>query len=261
MKLQVLVATMHQTDHSLLDRMNIQTDAVVVNQCDRNEIEKFEYNGNSIKWLSLDERGVGLSRNTALMRADDDIVLFADDDVFYNDGYSSTITDAFLRYPKADVIVFNLLPPEGPRKLKPVKEGARVNYLNCMRYGTVHFAARLPLLRKENISFSLLFGGGAVYSSGEDTVFITDCLKRRLKIYTCADYIGGMITRESSWFKGYNEKYLFDRGACFRAVSKVFAKPLCLQLLLRHNQMWKSNGIGFIGAYKLMCDGIREMSH
>lgn len=30
MTIQVLVATMYQTDHSLLERMNIQTDVVVV---------------------------------------------------------------------------------------------------------------------------------------------------------------------------------------------------------------------------------------
>ena len=29
MSLQVIVATMHQTDHSLLDRMNIQSDAII----------------------------------------------------------------------------------------------------------------------------------------------------------------------------------------------------------------------------------------
>ena len=78
MRVQVLVATMHQTDYSLLEKMNIQTDAIVVNQCDENKIEEFEYNGHKIKWLSLKERGVGLSRNTALMRADADILLFAD---------------------------------------------------------------------------------------------------------------------------------------------------------------------------------------
>ena len=87
MTLQVLVATMHQKDHSLLERMNIQCDAIVINQCDRDEIERFQFRGHDILWMSLKERGVGLSRNTALMRATADILLFADDDVVYNDGW------------------------------------------------------------------------------------------------------------------------------------------------------------------------------
>ena len=34
MKLQVLVSCMHQQDYSLLEKMNIQTDAIIINQCD-----------------------------------------------------------------------------------------------------------------------------------------------------------------------------------------------------------------------------------
>ena len=41
----------------------------------------------TIKIYSFDERGVGLSRNSALMRADADIIVFADSDVIYNDDY------------------------------------------------------------------------------------------------------------------------------------------------------------------------------
>ena len=52
MRVQVLVSTMHQTDHSLLEKMNIQTDAIIVNQCDENKIEEFKYNGHTIKWFS-----------------------------------------------------------------------------------------------------------------------------------------------------------------------------------------------------------------
>ena len=65
---------MHQSDHALCRRMNLHSDAIIVNQCGRNEIEQFRYGGHDIRMLSLCERGVGLSRNTALMRADADIL-------------------------------------------------------------------------------------------------------------------------------------------------------------------------------------------
>ena len=42
MSVEVLVAAIHQKDHSLLEKMNIQSDVIVGNQCDRNEIESFE---------------------------------------------------------------------------------------------------------------------------------------------------------------------------------------------------------------------------
>jgi len=108
LNLQVLVATMHQNDHSLLEKMNIQSDAIIGNQCNRNEIEEFNYNGNTIKYLSFPERGVGLNRNNALMRATADICLFADDDVRYVDNYKDIIIEAFEQNPKADMIVLAL---------------------------------------------------------------------------------------------------------------------------------------------------------
>ncbi|NMA73352.1 MAG: hypothetical protein GX963_04170 [Bacteroidales bacterium] len=66
MTIEVLIATMDQEDHSLLEKMNIQSNAIVGNQCGRNEVEEIEYEGHKIKFLSFNERGVGLNRNNAL---------------------------------------------------------------------------------------------------------------------------------------------------------------------------------------------------
>ena len=83
MQIQVLVAAMNQKmqDYSLLDKMNIHSDVIVGNQCNYNSIEAFEYNGYRAIYLNFKERGVGLNRNNALMRATGDICLFADDDI------------------------------------------------------------------------------------------------------------------------------------------------------------------------------------
>lgn len=35
MDLQVLVSTMHQKDYSIIEKMNINSDAIIINQCDR----------------------------------------------------------------------------------------------------------------------------------------------------------------------------------------------------------------------------------
>ena len=77
MRIEVLVAAMHQTDHALLEKMNIQSDVIVGNQCDRNAVEEFEWNGHRVRYLHFAERGVGLNRNNSLMRAAGDICLFA----------------------------------------------------------------------------------------------------------------------------------------------------------------------------------------
>ena len=53
MTLQLLISTMHQVNFTLLDKMRVASDAVVINQCDRESRETIEYNGYSILWIKF----------------------------------------------------------------------------------------------------------------------------------------------------------------------------------------------------------------
>lgn len=125
---QVLVAAMNQTDHSLLDKMNIDSDVIVGNQCTFNSIENFMYKSHNAVYLNFNERGVGLNRNNSLIRATGDICLFADDDMRYVDNYVEKIEVAFDENPDADVIVFNLIEKKPTRYI--IKKEHRVTWLN-----------------------------------------------------------------------------------------------------------------------------------
>lgn len=256
MRLQVLISTMHQTDHSLLDKMNIQSDAIVINQCDRNEIEEFEYKGHHIQWMSLKERGVGLSRNTALMRADADIVLFADDDVIYDDGYEKKVIDNFKKYEKKDLLIFRIESMNKERPTKKEKKDHNLSWFNSMRYGAVRIAIRTAAIRKANVFYSLLFGGGAKYQSGEDTLFIQQCLRKGLKAASVQEVLGVVEQQESTWFKGCNEKYFYDKGVLLSACSGVWAKPLLLLLIIKNKN--ETNEVGLTKAIKCSFNGVKD---
>lgn len=235
--IQVLVATMHQTDHSLPEKMNIQTDAIIGNQCDRNSIEEFEFQGHQIKFLNFSERGVGLNRNNALMRANAEICLFADDDLVYFDDYVDTIQSGFLLHPDADVLIFNIKEKNPTRYI--ISKDHRVFWHNYMRYGAVRIAVRLKSIKENAVYFNQCFGGGTEHGSGEDTLFLTECLRRRLKIYAVPKYIASLTDeRDSTWFTGYDEKYFRDKGALYRAISRKWWKLLCIQDVLRHRKKY-----------------------
>ena len=251
MRVQVLIATMHQTDHSLLEKMNIQSDAIVGNQCDRNEIEDFEWNGHRIKYLSFAERGVGLNRNNALMRADGDICLFADDDMVYVDGYSDMIVNAFEQNPKADVIVFNLIEKDSQRK--QIGKASKVGYLNYLRYGTARVAFRLKSVKDQGIYFNQCFGGGTEHAHGEDNLFLTACLNKGLKIYAVPMSVAELKDdRPSSWNTGYDDKYIIDQGILYKTISRRWWRLLCLQDAVRRRGSYKRS---IISTYKLMVKG------
>lgn len=256
-RIEVLVSTMHQTDHHLIEKMNIQSDAIIINQCDRNKFEEFEYKGCSIRFLSFAERGIGLSRNNALMRATADIILFADDDVVYVKNYNQIIIEAFKNNPKADMIVFNVPSSNPDRPEYTIREDIRVKWFNCLRYGTFRIAVRVDKLKSKNIYFSLLFGGGARYSAGEDSLFISEFIKSGLKIYANPAVIGHVSHEDSTWFKGFTDKYFIDKGVFFYRLSKGWAKLLCLQFAIRHYRMYQ-NEKTIRESLKLMIKGTRE---
>lgn len=243
MKLQVLVSTMHQTDHSLLEKMNIRSDAIVINQCDRDCIERFTFRGYDILWMSLNERGVGLSRNNALMRASGDILLFADDDVVYTDDYVEKIAGCFENNPKSDLIVFNLQSQNPNRPEAIVEKEYKLHWYNSLKFGAFRIAIRKDAIREANVFYSLLFGGGAKYQSGEDNLFIVQCLKKGVSGLASKEIIGTVQQEESTWFKGFDEKYFFDKGVLMKQCFGPWAKLLLIALLAKNGRQTQELGL------------------
>lgn len=218
MRLQVIVSTMNQTDYSLLDKMNIQSDAVVINQCDKNEVADFDYKGHKIKWISMTERGVGLSRNTGILHSDADILLFADDDISYCEGYSEGVKNAFEKNGDADVVCFNINLINSTKNTgghRNNTENKKLKVFNSMRYGACLIAVRRKAILRERITFSLLFGGGAEFMSGEDSIFIKDCHDHGLNLYSDTFCLGDVEDSVSTWFKGINDDFFIHRGIVY----------------------------------------------
>ncbi len=257
MRLQVLIATQGQSGHRLLDQMQIRSDAIIGNQCGRYEVETFSFHGYDVQVYSCRERGVGLNRNHIWMRANADICLFADDDVRYDDHYAEKILTGFSKHPEADVLLFNFHCKNKTREEYIIPKWKRVRWYNSLRYGTYRIAVRTERVRRANIAFSLLFGGGARYGSGEDCIFLHDCLRHGLKIYACPIFLGEVSHQDSTWFHGYTQKFFHDKGALFAHLFPRLAKPFCLVFLIRHPS-FRTDGLPFWKAYYAMKGGIQE---
>lgn len=257
LRVELLVAAMNQEDASLLERMHIQSDAIVVNQGRPFQWREFWKASHRIRLLCCEELGVGLSRNTALMRATGDICLFADDDLVYRDGYAEKLAGAFGALPDADVLVFNIHSMGARKRRYQIQKTKRVHWFNFARYGAARMAVRRSSIFRQHISFSLLFGGGAQYGSGEDTLFLHDCLRAGLKIYAVPISLADVDDSTSSWFRGYDEKFLMDRGALHQAMYARMAFIQSLVYLLRHKNVWQESG-GFLRALQSMKKGMRD---
>lgn len=253
--LQVLVSTMYQKDFSLLETMNIRSDAVIVNQCEKDSVLEFEFRGHTIKWINSTERGIGKSRNMAIFYSTNDILLFSDDDVVFEDNAPEVITDFFSNETKYNLATFNFesLNPKRPEKI--TKRNHTLFFWNCLGYGAFRIAVDREHLLKNNVFFSLLFGGGAIYQAGEDNLFITQCLRRGMKGVASNKKLGTVAQKNSTWFKGYNSEYYFDRGALFAAMYGRISYVVLLLFECKHFSK------SFFSSYSMGVKGIRSYRH
>lgn len=255
-KVQVLVATMHQKDFSKVSEMKIASDVFFANQADKTGYETKAYGGFSAAMLTTETRGVGINRNFALQYSSGDILLIADDDMVYSDGYADTVRNAFAVQPDADAIIFNIETVGAKVQRRMNSKSSRVHMFNALNYGAARIAVRRSSLIRERITFSTCFGGGTSFSAGEDSLFICDMLKRGFKIYTSPEVIATVDQSTSTWFSGYNQKYIYDKGAFYGAAFGIMALPMCLQDLIRHKKIYKDAELSLFQALSLMKKGI-----
>lgn len=255
-KLQHLISSLNQDVVEMCQKMNLECGAVVVNQCEENREEEFEVNSHCVHVKHMNERGVGNSRNATMSMATAELVLFSDEDIRYETGYANRISKEFSKHPEADIILFNVR-VDADRRTYENTDFHKIDWHNYGRYPAYSICAKNEALKKCSVKFSTLFGGGAPYSNGEDSLFLHDCLKAGLKIYSSPVWIGEEEKRPSTWFFGYNEKFFYDRGVLYPFLYGPLAVVFGLRFLLRN----KGDMYGTISRFKafvLLCKGISK---
>lgn len=210
---EILCVTMNQNDFSKTAEMNIHSNVVFANQCDCTVYEETAFDGHTAKMISTNTRGVGINRNLALMYASADICLFADDDIVYRDNMEELVLSEFAVHPDADIFIFHLDTDDPIRKQISYRKTKKCGPLSRMPWGCVRIAFRLDSIKKTNLWFTTLFGGGCIFPSGEDSIWLAEAKRKGLTFYVSSHTIGTVSFDASSWFTGYDEKYFYGKGA------------------------------------------------
>lgn len=213
MDIQLLIATMGKDNIDEIDliKQNISSNAnnLIINQCNYEKKEE----KNNIKMISVKELGISKSRNRALENATGDICIICDDDVVYEDNLLEIIREQFELNKDVDIITFKIKTPEGEDFKNYRTQEFYHNKRTILKTASIEIAFRLDSINKNSIMFDELFGLGAKYVSGEENIFLMDCLKKGLKIKYVPIVIG-THPKESS---GYvlDEKGIYSKGGLF----------------------------------------------
>lgn len=220
---QILCVTMHQKDFSKIAEMNIHSDVIFANQSDHTLYQETVYDGkHKARMITTTTRGVGKNRNIALSYADADYCLFADDDVRYCDDMEQIVLSEFQNYPNADIFVFHFDSDDPVRKQKKYDMTRRHRMTERMPWGSCRIAIKYSAIQKANLWFTTLFGGGCMFPSGEDSLWLSEAKKAGLRFYVSDKTIGTVSYATSSWFTGYDEKMFFGKGAFYAAAHPSF---------------------------------------
>ncbi len=263
MHIETLVSTMNKKNKEdiikMLEKMNIQTDAIVINQNSNKEnIIKTEMSDRKIKIINKKNKGLSKSRNELLEVCDGDIGIIADDDLRYLNQYESIIKEAYNRNKDADVICFKVYKGEKPLKRYSEKKN-KVGFFRSLQKSSVEITYKIESIKKNSIKFDENFGSGSEkYISGEENIFLADCLRKKLKIIYEPVFIARLNDKkDSSWFKGYNEQYFKTKGAAFYRINPKISLMLIIIFATRKKYMYKKE-ISFFKAIKFMYNGRKE---
>lgn len=257
MKIEFLISTMNREDDRFLKDI-FQKESpnmppyVVVNQCiiDINNDEK----NNSKTFFSVKEKGLSKSRNFALSKAKNDILVIADDDIIYEKDVENIILNSFENNPEADIITFQIKKSETELYKDYSTTSYWHNMLSLMRTSSIEIALRRKSIEDKKLKFDENFGLGTEYSTGEEIIFLTDALRKGLKIL----YLPIPIVIHPDDTSGMNldDKNLVQaKGALFY---RMFKWKAYLILIIFSLKKRKYSRFGLLGFLRNMIIGLKK---
>lgn len=215
MTFNLLISCMHQEDASIIERSNVQSDVVIVNQCNIDSVEEFDFTTKTgkvchAKYICTTERGLSRSRNMAIRNAWGDICQVCDDDERIQDDNERVILDVYEKNPDAGLIAFSLIRKDSG-KAYPTKPG-KLKFIQILKTSSQQITFNRNKVISKGISFDEKMGSGTGNGAGEENKFILDCKRKGLILLYDPGVIATVNPGESQWFHGYDERYFENLG-------------------------------------------------
>lgn len=227
MRLETLISCMHQDDGSIVQTSNVKSDAIIINQCNKNDTYQQEIisdNGKQqISIICTTERGLSRSRNMAIAHATADICLIADDDELFKDDAAENILKAYEEHPEADLITFKVEGSVSSHK-RYAQSTNKISYLKALHISSVQITFRRQRIIEKKLCFDPEMGSGSGHGCGEETKFLYDCLHKGLRIIHVPVTIASLVEgSDSQWFTGRTPRFFINRGW---ATARYLGRPL-----------------------------------
>lgn len=255
-----LISCMFQ-DKDIIHRSNVQTDVVVVNQCDENSVEEFVFTNKKgkecrAKFICTTERGLSRSRNMAIQNSYGEICLICDDDEILEDNIEDIVLPVYKDNEKPSLILFALRRKDCD-KTYPTQKSS-VGFRQILQSSSLQITFRKNKLMEKNIHFDEKMGSGTGNGGGEENKFLLDSRRKGLNILYVPNIIATVLPSASQWFKGYTEEYFRNMGwVSRRSMGNFLGLCYIMYFALSHHKLFSSD-VSFHKALKYLLMGYME---
>lgn len=248
MKILKVISTMNikNIEELNLKEKNIEKNVLIINQITDNSIQNYDVvdKEENITMLSFNEIGLSKSRNRGLEYSDADIILLTDDDVIYEKNCDDVIRCAFEKNKDADIITFQVKTPEGDLLKNYHKDSFKHNKRSVLKVSSIEMAIKKTSIDKYKIKYNEKFGLGAKYVSGEENIFLTDCIRKGMNVVYEPKIIN-IHPKETSG-SDLNLKAVYSKGALFYRLFGIKSMFINIAFIMKKKNILKD------GLYKSM---------
>jgi len=251
--LEILISTTKKNDLDFIKRIFLKNNydnipILIVNQ----SVKLLKSSRKNIRVINSDTKGISNSRNLALDNSSEKYCLFADDDIEYKVGFYELVLKEFSKDKNADVITF-MLEDDNGNLFKDYSNITKHNKRSIREVNSVVIAFKRDVIIKNNIKFDPLFGLGGTFRTGDEYIFLRNCLNKNLNLRFCRK----VILKHDSLSSGklaYRDENIFARAAIFH---KFYGYLSYLKLVHHIYLLKKKNQISFSQIINKFLVGLR----
>ena len=199
--------------------------------------ESYVFNIPKTKLVELKSRGVAKSRNAALKYASGRYLIFADDDITFDENGITKLVEYFEAHPECAIIMAQTSDETGALRKEYPAKAHKLTRFNSAKAATYEMMVRVEAVRASGIQFDENFGAGVDNFLGDEYIFIADALKQGLQGMYLPIRVA-IHPKESSGSTWGTERDLKARAAVFARVFGATA-PIFRALFLLKSRKGK----------------------
>lgn len=165
----------------MLKQSNVKCNVLIVVQGNAEGYQEFDQDTQTIRIIFTKERGVSRSRNLGLNYCASKYAYIMDDDVLLDTNAIRVLVEK-MEVDGVDLATCKYIKESGTYPKRYLETGFSHTLFSAAKVSSIEICLKVDVIRNLGIKFDECFGLGTNLPSGEEYIFVTDCIKAGLNV-------------------------------------------------------------------------------